>query len=119
MVSQMVDARRAFVYEAELELMDATNPAQVGAAVTKALCGHWEHEGPCRWPHNNEVEVSADHVTFRTLFVAAANDEQDIRERIQFALQDGRGWIVLHTRSRPISVIEQPLAGRLLATSSQ
>ena len=31
--------------EAELLLADDTDPAAPGAAVTVALCGHWEHEG--------------------------------------------------------------------------
>ena len=40
--------RRSFVHEADLWLAGGVDPAAVGAAVTAALCGHWEHEGPCR-----------------------------------------------------------------------
>jgi hypothetical protein len=25
-----------------------------GGAVTIRLCGHWEHEDPCRWPHHTD-----------------------------------------------------------------
>jgi len=50
-----VDAPCAYVLEARLELDDGLDPAAVGAAVTVELCGHWEHAGPCRWPHNSEI----------------------------------------------------------------
>jgi hypothetical protein len=23
--------------------------------VTVALCGHWEHDGECRWPHHTRT----------------------------------------------------------------
>jgi len=42
--------------EAEVRLDSGTDPAAVGAAVTVELCGHWEHEGPCRWPPANVPE---------------------------------------------------------------
>jgi hypothetical protein len=41
----MADTRTAFVHEAHLELEPGTDPAAVGAAVTTALCGHWEQKG--------------------------------------------------------------------------
>jgi len=74
----MTDARIAFAHEAELQLLAETDPAAVGAAVTTALCGHWEHEGPCRWPHNNDIELAESFASFRTLFVAPATDEDRV-----------------------------------------
>ena len=47
--------RETFVHEAELRLNEGADDHKPGAAVTVALCGHWEHEGPCRWPHNNAL----------------------------------------------------------------
>jgi hypothetical protein len=114
----MGDARGAFVHEAELQLDAATDPAAVGAAVTTALCGHWDHEGPCRWPHNNRIEPAGAVASFRTLFVAPAADEDRIRERIEQGLQDGVGWDVLRSRSRQVSPSEEPLARRLATTPS-
>ena len=108
-------AREPFVHEARLRVEDGTDPAAPGAAVTTALCGHWEHEGPCRWPHNNSLEVSDALGTFRTLFVATAADEAEVRKRIDGALQDGSGWAVLHAGPRPVSPQERPLAARLVA----
>jgi len=111
----MGDARHAFVHAAELQLERGTDPAAVGAAVTTALCGHWEHDGPCRWPHNNAAEATDAATSFRTLFVAAAADEDEVRERIERSLREGRGWVVLETTVRPVSPRERPLARKLAA----
>jgi hypothetical protein len=105
----MPETRLAFVHEAELRLEAGTDPAAVGAAVTTELCGHWEHEGPCRWPHNN----ASTGTSFRTLFVASAVDEDEVRERIEHGLRNASGWVVLETRTRPVSFRERPLARRL------
>ena len=111
--------RGAFAHEAVLQLDAGTDPAAVGAAVTTALCGHWEHEGPCRWPHNNHIELAARVATFRTLFVAPVADEDRIRERIEQGLQGGMGWVVLRAYSRHVSPSEEPLARRLARTPSR
>lgn len=101
------------MHEAELLLGEDTDPAAPGAAVTVALCGHWEHEGPCRWPHNNAID--ADHVParFRTLFVADAIEEQAIRELIVHALTGAEGWSVATNGARAVGASERALAGRL------
>jgi hypothetical protein len=111
----MTDSPRAFVHEAELRLEPETDPAAVGAAVTTELCGHWEHEGPCRWPHNNAIDADEEAAGFRTLFVAPAGDESEVRDRIERALRDRPGWVVVETRARPVSPGEEPLAERLAA----
>ena len=33
-----------------------------GGAVTVALCGHWDHEGPCRWPHRSNIHPEKEGV---------------------------------------------------------
>ena len=114
----MTDVRFAFVHEAELRLRAGTDPAAVGAAVTTALCGHWEHEGPCRWPHNNDIQLVDAVASFRTLFVASATDEDQVRERIERSLRNGDGWDVVRTKSRPVLPSEDPLAAKLAATPS-
>ena len=115
----MPGVRIAFVHEADLKLEPGTDPAAVGAAVTTALCGHWEHDGPCRWPHNNATEPSDEGAGFRTLFVAPASEEDAVRERIEHSLRAGHGWTVLETRARPVAPSEEPLAQRLAATPPQ
>lgn len=103
--------RHAYVHEAEIELNTGVDPRAVGGAVTVALCGHWEHEGPCRWPHNNE---HAQCLCFRTLFVCEPEEEPEVRAKIRAALHESRDWRVLADRERPIAATEQELAGNLL-----
>lgn len=113
-----VEEVRAYVVEARLVLEDGSDPAAAGAAVTIGLCGHWEHEGACRWPHNNAVDADSTPARFRTLFVASSDEEAHVRQRIESALRAGRGWQVLSTATRPVAEGEQALARRLLSTRS-
>jgi hypothetical protein len=106
---------RAFVVEAEIVLADGLDPAAVGAAVTVELCGHWEHEGACRWPHNSAIEATRDPARFRTLFVAAASEEPHVRERIEKSLRGAAAWRVVSIRARAVAEAERALAGRLAA----
>jgi len=95
-------------------LKEGVDPAAVGAAVTVALCGSYEHEGTCRWPHNNDVDTRAAPAVFRTLFVAEAADEEEVRRRIERALQEASEWEVRSTGARPLRPAEEALAARLL-----
>jgi len=45
--------------DAVLELAAETDPRAPGGAVTVALCGSWEHDGACRWPHNSRLDTTA------------------------------------------------------------
>ncbi len=110
----MTDAA-AFVVEAELVLHDGFDPAAVGAAVTVELCGHWEHDGPCRWPHNSAIEAERDPALFRTLFVADEQETELVRDRIETALRGGLGWHLVSVRSRPVAERERAMAEQLLA----
>lgn len=105
----------AYVVEAELALGDGFDPAAVGAAVTVELCGHWEHEGACRWPHNSAIDAQRDPARFRTLFVADESESAVVRERVEATLRRAAGWRVVSIRSRPVAKTERPLAERLLA----
>jgi hypothetical protein len=103
----------AYVVEADVELAPGADPAAVGAAVTVELCGHWEHEGPCRWPHNNAIEMGRTPARFRTLFVADEDEEEAVRARIATSLRAQPGWRVLDVRTRGVADDERELAGRL------
>jgi hypothetical protein len=105
----------AFVLEAELALREGVDPGAVGAAVTVELCGHWEHEGPCRWPHNSAIETQRDPARFRTLFVADEREATLVCGRIETALRDDSGWRLVRVRSRPVAEGERDLAERLLS----
>ena len=110
---------RAYVAAAEIELGDGCDPAAVGAAVTVELCGHWEHEGPCRWPHNNAIDPGSHPAIFRTLFVADASDEPEVRSRIEKGLRAAGDWRMLSVDSRAVADHERELAERLLAGPRQ
>ena len=100
---------QAYVHQADVMLAEGTDPAALGAMVTVALCGHWEHEGPCRWPHNNQI----DGRQFRTIFIATAIDEPEVRRRIRAALHGQPGWRVLSDAGRDLAADEQEVAARL------
>jgi hypothetical protein len=108
---------RAYVIQAELLLGDGLDPAAVGAAVTVELCGHWEHEGACRWPHNSEIEARHDPARFRTLFVADEAESALVGNRIETTLRGAHAaaWRVLSVRSRAVAEADRALAERLLA----
>jgi hypothetical protein len=110
----MPDIRRAFVHEAELDLAPGCDPTAVGAAVTVELCGHWDHEPPCRWPHNNEISAAGNRARFRTLFAAAPADEDEVRARIERAIAGTDGsWRVVSSCAREPHASEDALAQRL------
>jgi len=109
-------AREAFVHEAELVLAECVDPAATGAAVTTELCGHWEHEGPCRWPHNNDIDLEVVPARFRTVFVAEPADEPEIRARIDQALNATDGWQVVSSGSGALTADEEALGERLART---
>ena len=105
-----------FVHEALLELDAGCDPAAPGGAVTVALCGSWDHHGPCHWPHHNDIDDTAASARFRTVFVAPAEDGDEVTDRIRAALtRPGTGWQVVSDRRRDLTVEEQEQASRLAA----
>ena len=101
---------RVWVHEARIDVAPTTDPAAIGAAVTVALCGHWEHEGPCRWPHNNQYDAGY----YRTIFVCTTFDEPAVRQRVRAALVGSEDWRVLSDAARAVATDESELAGQLL-----
>jgi hypothetical protein len=60
-----------------------------GAAITVALCGHWDHEPPCPLaPHSTDAQLSGDQVRLRVLFAAEPVAEGEVRRRIEAALSE-------------------------------
>ena len=104
----------AHVVEAELVLGEGVDPGAVGAAVTVDLCGHWEHDGPCRWPHNSAIETERDPARFRTLFVAEERAAALVRDRIEGVLRGESGWRLVAC-ARVGRGDRARLAGRLLS----
>ncbi|HSG61248.1 MAG TPA: hypothetical protein VLA24_07405 [Pseudomonadales bacterium] len=75
---------------AELQLEPGADTRSPGGAVTIALCGHWEHKGACRWPHNNHVEPAASSHVMTIEFNCPAHELAEVQQRIQKALKGGR-----------------------------
>ena len=77
-------------HRAVLELDAGADAAAPGAAVTVELCGHWQHEGACRWPHRTEVLFQADRVLgVQVLFEASLAEVHEVRCRIAASLWRG------------------------------
>ena len=106
--------RRAYVHEAELLLAEGADSHAPGGAVTVALCGRWDHEGVCRWPHNSAIEVHGTRARLRTVFAAPPDEEDEVRIRIDEGLATG-DWRVVTKRARPVSQDERVLAAQLLS----
>ena len=111
----------AFALEAEVTMPAGGDPAAIGAAVTVELCGHWEHEGPCRWPHHTEVvESAAGNVRVRTVIHAQA-DRPQVERRVREALDRGAlrssdveaDWSLYRVREVPLRSDEVELARRI------
>jgi len=58
-------------------------------AIISALCGHWEHEGACRWPHSTTTEFGDETLVVRTYFDAPSSDVGEVESRISSALSAG------------------------------
>jgi len=82
--------RKAFAHDAVLGMQPHADLQAPGAAITAALCGHWEHDPPCPLaPYHNSAEWVGDQVRVRTLFAAEPGDEAAARLLIDRALAAG------------------------------
>ena len=79
-----------FVHEVAIDLVHGADPRAPGGAITVALCGHWDHEPPCRWPNHTDITPEGDRHLVRTVFTAAPEDEGAVRHRIVEALESGQ-----------------------------
>lgn len=62
-----------------------------GAAITVALCGHWDHEPPCPLaPHRVSADESGGELRVRILFAAEPDAEGGVRHLIDQALSGQR-----------------------------
>jgi len=104
---------RGYIHEVEILLNDDTDERAPGGAVTVALCGHWEHAGVCRWPHNNEMARDGKRGRVRTVFVASEDEEMVVRQRIDRALRESETWTMVGHTEREMTPEERLLAEKL------
>lgn len=82
--------RRAFAHTAELLMPAPADDGAPGAAITVALCGHWEHQPPCPLaPHHTRADRDGDTVRLRILFATEPGQADEVRRRIGQALAAG------------------------------
>jgi hypothetical protein len=116
-------ARAAFAHDAVVHMDGAADVGAPGAAITVALCGHWEHEPPCPLaPHHTGAERCGDDVRLRILFSTDPAQEREVRSRIAAALAtgtvvgpDGRtsSWTLLEEQAGVVAPREAAHAARL------
>ena len=119
--------RRAFAHHAELVMPASADEGAPGAAITVALCGHWEHEPPCPLaPHHTAVDRDGDTLRIRTLFATEPDRAEEVHRRIDQALRAGElpasdeparpraRWQLRHSAPAQVSGAEQDHAERLI-----
>jgi len=78
-----------FTNVATVDVAEGADPRALGGAITAALCGHWDHEPPCRWPHHTAVASAGTGHVVTTEFTVEPDDEAQVRRMILAALQAG------------------------------
>jgi hypothetical protein len=115
--------RQAFAHEAVLAMEPDADVRAPGAAVTVALCGHWDHEPPCPMaPHHVGAQDHGGELRVRIVFAAEPGTEARVRQLIDLALSgqlkfpDGFAtpWRLRASRPAEVSAEETELAGRLI-----
>ncbi|EFC79388.1 hypothetical protein [Parafrankia sp. EUN1f] len=115
--------RQAFAHQAVVEMPSGADLNAPGAAVTVALCGHWDHPPPCPdAPHHTAATRTSDGVRLRILFATEPSEEPAVRRRIEEALRGGwlRGpdgsitrWRLLSSEASPVTAAETGHGARL------
>jgi hypothetical protein len=77
-----------FTHDAVVELCEGDTRA-IGGAITIALCGHWDHPGPCRWPHLTTVEASGRTLSVSVAYSCPDEERVEVESLIEGAIQSG------------------------------
>jgi hypothetical protein len=118
--------RSAYAHDAVVRLDAGGDTGAPGAAITVALCGHWEHEPPCPLaPHHTGATPAGESLRLRILFATEPEQERTVRERIDAALGSGRlvgpndvlsTWQLESCEPSEVAEAEQDHAQRLMAS---
>jgi hypothetical protein len=125
----MTVGRQAYAHTATVRLTLGDDPAAIGASITVALCGHWEHDGPCpiaphhtSWHHDPNA---AAIIHTRTLYAVTPEERDDALLRIREGLATGKlvgpagqttTWRLLDDRQSPLEAHETEHAEQLAAS---
>src|ERR1700730_9233937 len=105
--------RDVIAIDAELALLPDVDPRAAGGEVTVALCGHWDHDGPCRWPHNSRIVADIRQARLRSVILVPGEDREEVVRRVEVALRGDERWTVERIATGAINDDEQDLAQRL------
>jgi hypothetical protein len=118
--------RQAYAHDAVLDMAPDADTRAPGAAITVALCGHWDHEPPCPLaPHHTAADRVGAEVRLRILFATAPDQEDLVRRRIDAALSGGElsgpdgvttRWRLRDSRTGELTPAEADHAERLTRT---
>jgi hypothetical protein len=76
--------------EYRIRLEPGSDDRAPGGAVTVALCGHWDHDGRCRWPHLSTITPDIDgYQRLVVEFDAPENEVVKIKALIDPAVTHG------------------------------
>jgi hypothetical protein len=115
--------KHLYAHDATVRMDQTDDPDAVGAAVTVALCGHWQHDPPCPLaPHHTSVEREAENIQVRILFATEPVRASEVRRRIDQALANGAlpthhltaHWQVLASRAGIVRESERSHGERLI-----
>ena len=84
-------ARKAFAHDAVVAMRNGDSPNALGGAITKALCGGWDHQPPCPLaPHYVSQVADGETVSLRVVFATEPANEGRVRALIGEALATGQ-----------------------------
>jgi hypothetical protein len=120
--------RTAYAHEALLDYPADADEGSAGAALTVALCGHWEHDPPCPLaPHHTSAVRVDGRLALRILFATEPHRQAEARRRIADALSAGTGpslhgepvvWRLISQGPRAVADDEADHAASLAASAS-
>jgi hypothetical protein len=108
-----VASRRGHVHQADVAFEPGADSRAPGGAVTIALCGSWEHEGSCRWPHHTSVNESITPSPVRVVYVVDDDELDQVRRTIEAALAKGDGWSAIAQRTDLLTADEAAQVERM------
>ena len=77
--------------EYRIRLEPGSDERAPGGAVTVGLCGHWDHDGPCRWPHFSSITADDDGSHRLVVeFDAPEHETEMVNAKIDASLMRGR-----------------------------
>ena len=118
--------RQVYVHDAWVWMRSVEGADAIGAAITVALCGDWQHEPPCPLaPHHTKTERTGDEARVSTLFATEPSLESEVRSRIDEALATGTqvmpsggvaSWQLLRSTAGIVQAGERDHGDRLMSS---